>query len=185
MNWKRITAAAVISAALTGAASPATAQTTQGVAAVVNDRPISTFDVRQRASMLISSAGIDSTPEMEERARTQALRDLIDEQLQIQEAANYEITVSSEDLQRRLEDIARQNNTDLAGLTRDLAANGISITTLRSQIEADIVWSRLIGGLYGRQDRITATARVVSMKPETGGGPGRSPEAQMVLKSIT
>jgi peptidyl-prolyl cis-trans isomerase SurA len=92
---------------------------------------------------------------MEERARTQALRDLIDEQLQIQEAANYEITVSSEDLQRRLEDIARQNNTDLAGLTRDLAANGISITTLRSQIEADIVWSRLIGGLYGSRLRIS------------------------------
>jgi peptidyl-prolyl cis-trans isomerase SurA len=156
MNWKQVTAAAAIAAALAGAASPASAQYAEGVAAIVNDHVISTFDVRQRATLLLVSAGIQSTPEMQQRAQAQALRDLIDERLQLQETRDqYEITIAPEEINRRLEDIARQNNTDLAGLTRSLAADGVSISTLRSQIEADIAWSRLMNGLYGTRLRIS------------------------------
>src|SRR5262245_20783675 len=116
MNFKHVTAAAAIAAALVGAASPAVAQYAEGVAAVVNDQVISSFDVRQRATLLLVSAGIQSTPEMMQRAQAQALRDLIDERLQLQETrGQYEITVDQADIDRRLADIARQNNTDLAG----------------------------------------------------------------------
>jgi peptidyl-prolyl cis-trans isomerase SurA len=78
MNWKQVTAAAAMTAALAGAASPAMAQYAEGVAAIVNDHVISTFDVRQRANLLIISAGIQSTPEMQQRAQAQAQRDLND-----------------------------------------------------------------------------------------------------------
>jgi peptidyl-prolyl cis-trans isomerase SurA len=156
MNVKQATAAAAMAVALAGAASPAMAQYTEGVAAIVNDRVISTFDVRQRAALLLVSAGIQSTPEMMQRAQAQALRDLIDERLQIQETREkYNITISSEEIDRRLTDIARQNNTDLPGLTRQLASDGVAISTLRAQIEADTAWQRLISGLYGTRLRIS------------------------------
>jgi len=155
MNLKRLTAAAALAAALAGAASPALAQMTEGVAAIVNDDVISTFDVRQRANLLLTSAGIQSTPEMEQRARAQALRDLIDERLQLQEAREFDISIAAEEIDRRLADIARNNNTDIASLSQQLAQSGISITTLRAQIEADTAWSRLIGGLYGSRLRIS------------------------------
>lgn len=156
MNLKQATAAAAMAVALAGAASPAMAQYAEGVAAIVNDRVISTFDVRQRAALLLVSAGIQSTPEMMQRAQAQALRDLIDERLQIQETREkYNITVSSEEIDRRLTDIASQNNTDLAGLTRQLASDGVAISTLRAQIEADTAWQRLISGLYGSRLRIS------------------------------
>ena len=158
MSLKQFSAAAAFMvAALAGAASPAMGQAAEGVAAIVNDHVISTFDVRQRAGMLLVSAGIERTPEMEQRARAQALRDLIDERLQILEAAKFEVTVSQQEVNSRLTDIASQNNTDVAGLTRQLAADGISLSTLRSQIEADIVWSRLISGLYGTRLRVSET----------------------------
>jgi peptidyl-prolyl cis-trans isomerase SurA len=67
----------------------------------------------------------------------------------------YEITIEPAEIDRRIADIARQNNTDAEGLVRQLAADGVSITTLRSQIEADIAWSRLMGGLYGTRLRIS------------------------------
>jgi peptidyl-prolyl cis-trans isomerase SurA len=158
MSLKQFSAAAAFMvAALAGAASPAMGQAAEGVAAIVNDHVISTFDVRQRAGMLLVSAGIERTPEMEQRARAQALRDLIDERLQILEAAKFEVTVSQQEVNSRLTDIASQNNTDVAGLTQQLAADGISLSTLRSQIEADIVWSRLISGLYGTRLRVSET----------------------------
>ncbi len=155
MNWKHLTAAAAL-AALAGAASPAAAQYAEGVAAVVNDQVISTYDVRQRANLLLVSAGIQSTPEMQQRAQAQALRDLIDERLQIYETRRtYEIVITPDEINRRLGDIASQNNTDIPGLTRQLANDGVSISTLRAQIEADLAWSRLISGLYGSRLRIS------------------------------
>jgi peptidyl-prolyl cis-trans isomerase SurA len=155
MNWKQVFAAAAVASALAGAASPASAQLAEGVAAVVNDHVISTFDVRQRANLLITSAGLQSTPEMQQRARSQALRDLVDERLQILETATYEIAVTPQEIDSRLNDIARSNNTDLAGFTQQLAQAGISMTTLRTQIEADIAWNRLIAGLYGTRVRVS------------------------------
>ena len=73
------------------------AKNAEGVAAVVNDNVISTFDVRQRATLLLVSAGLDRTPEMQQRARAQALRDLVDERLQLEEARRYEITVTQDE----------------------------------------------------------------------------------------
>lgn len=154
MNWKNISAAAALAAALAGA-SPAMAQLAEGVAAIVNDHVISTFDVRTRANLLVASAGIQSTPEMQTRARAQALRDLVDERLQLEEAAHFDIAITPEEIDRRLADIARQNNTDIPGLTRQLGSEGVSISTLRSQVEADIAWNRLIGGLFGSRLRIS------------------------------
>ncbi|MGE0739707.1 MAG: peptidylprolyl isomerase [Hyphomonadaceae bacterium] len=155
MNWKFLTAAAALATAAFGAAPIALAQNAEGVAAIVNDNVISTFDVRQRATLLLVSAGLEQTAEMQQRARAQALRDLVDERLQLQEAAKFEITVSPEQVTRRITDIARQNQTTAEGLTQQLANSGVSISTLRSQIEADIAWQRLIAGMYGSRVRVS------------------------------
>jgi peptidyl-prolyl cis-trans isomerase SurA len=155
MNLKHISAAAALAVAAFGAATPAAAQLAEGVAAVVNDHVISTFDVRQRATLLIASAGLQSTPEMQNRARAQALRDLIDERLELDEAANFHIAITPQEIDRRLADVARQNNTDVAGLARQLGSSGVSISTLRDQVQADIAWTRLINGLYANRLRVS------------------------------
>ena len=156
MNVKKFFAAVAIAAALAGAASPASGQTSEGVAAIVNDRVISTFDVRQRAGLLMMSAGIEQpTAEMRQRAGAQALRDLIDEALQIEEASRFDVVVSPEDIDRRLAEIARQNETDVPGLQTQLTSRGVSISTLRAQIQSDVAWTRLMGGLYGSRVRVS------------------------------
>ncbi|MBL8543186.1 MAG: peptidylprolyl isomerase [Hyphomonadaceae bacterium] len=154
MNWKQVSAFAAMAASLCLSA-PASAQNAEGVAAIVNDHVISTYDVRQRASLLLASARIQPTPEMQQRARAQALRDLIDERLQMDEAAHFDITVSPDQVDRRLADIARQNNATLEQFAASLGQAGISISSLRSQVEADIAWQRLISGLYGSRVRIS------------------------------
>jgi peptidyl-prolyl cis-trans isomerase SurA len=154
MNWKHVSAAAALAVALS-AAQPVAAQNAEGVAAIVNDHVISTFDVRQRATLLIISSGVQATPELQQRARSQALRDLIDERLQIEEAREYEITVERSQIDRRLADIARSNDTTVEAFSQRLADSGVAIGTFRSQIEADIAWQRLISGMYGSRVRIS------------------------------
>jgi len=156
MNWKHVTAAAAVLAAALGG-TPAIAQNAEGVAAIVNDHVISTFDVRQRAMLLLVSSGIEPTQEMQQRARMQALRDLVDERLQVEEAARFEVTVDDALLDRRIADLARQNNTTVEGLAQSLAAAGVNIRTLRDQMRADIAWQRLINGMYGSRVRISET----------------------------
>ena len=155
MNLKYVTAAAALAVATLGLAAPVNAQNAEGVAAIVNDKVISTFDVRQRATMLLLFANLQPTPELLERARNQALRDLVDEQLQIDEAAKFEITVPGDTIDRRMTDMATRSETTLADLTTQLARNGISVTTLRNQIRAEIAWQRLISGMYGSRVRIS------------------------------
>ncbi|UPT61378.1 MAG: peptidylprolyl isomerase [Hyphomonadaceae bacterium JAD_PAG50586_4] len=155
MNWKHVSAAAALAAALCATVPVATAQNAEGVAAIVNDRVISTFDVRQRANLLLVSAGMQSTPELQQRARAQALRDLIDESLQIEEAARFEVTVDANQIDRRLADIAQQNETTLDGFVQQLAQSGVSVTTLRAQIQADMAWQRLMSGMYGSRVRVS------------------------------
>jgi peptidyl-prolyl cis-trans isomerase SurA len=157
MKFRQAFAAVALSAAIFGAAAPAFGQLAEGVAVIVNDRVISTYDVRVRAHMLLVSAGIEATPEMMERARAQALQDLIDEQLQMQEAARFEITVSPQTIDGRIADIAQQNEMSPEQFIQQLSAAGVSIAMLRRQIEAEIAWQRLMVGLYQQRLRISDT----------------------------
>ncbi|MET0181665.1 MAG: peptidylprolyl isomerase [Caulobacterales bacterium] len=155
MTWKQAWAAVALAATLVGA--PAQAQMVEGVAAIVNDQVISTYDVRQRANLLLASSGIQRSAEALNRAGAQALRDLIDERLQLQEAQHYEIAVSDDQINATIADIARQNSTTAPELTRQLGGAGINIQTLREQVRADIAWRRLINGRYSTRVRISPT----------------------------
>src|SRR5690606_28783325 len=155
MNLRYLTAAAALAVASLGLAAPVNAQNAEGVAAIVNDKVISTFDVRQRAAMLLMFANLQPTPELLERARTQALRDLVDEQLQVDEASRFEITVAGDTIDRRMTEMAARSEMTLDTLTADLARNGITVTTLRNQIRAEIAWQRLIAGMYGSRVRVS------------------------------
>ncbi len=155
MKWKQACAAAALAAALAGTAAPASAQLAEGVAAIVNDAAISTYDVRVRANMLLVSAGIQSTPDMQERARAQAMRDLIDEVLQLQETSKFSVAVTPEQIDGRINDIARSNEMTSEQFIGSLARAGVPISTLRQQIEADISWQRLMSGMYGSRLRVS------------------------------
>ncbi|GAM99683.1 survival protein SurA precursor [alpha proteobacterium U9-1i] len=156
MNWKSLSAAAVSLMAVSSALAPsAEAQFAEGVAAIVNDDVISTFDVRQRANLLLVSSGVQPSEEMSQRARTQALRDLIDEHIKIQETSTFDISISEAEVDRQIGDIARGNEMTIDQLASQLAGQGVSINSLRFQVQADIAWNRLVNGLYGSRIRVS------------------------------
>jgi len=152
MIFPRILAAML---ALIITATPAFAQTGESVAAVVNDQPISTFDVRQRTMLLMATTGVQPTQETVARLQEQALRSLIDEKLQLQEAARFEVEVDDEEINNALARLARQNNVSLQDIELDLRNAGIDPTTLRNQIEAELAWQIIVGGRYQNRIRVS------------------------------
>lgn len=161
MRTALIAAAAALASLTSGA--PAHAQQAaaarpgfaEGVAAIVNDEVISTFDVRQRTRFILATSGLGNSAEAEERARQQALDDLINERLQLQEARQWKVRVGDADVDRAVANLARQNGGSAQQLEGELARIGVSPTTFREQLRAELAWQRLVGGRYGSRVRVS------------------------------
>ncbi|WP_300530134.1 peptidylprolyl isomerase [Maricaulis sp.] len=134
----------------------AAAQTTEGVAALVNDEPITTVDVRNRMRLIIASTGLVQLDEAAlVQIRDQAIRGLVDEHLQLQAAREYEITVEEDEINQSLLDLASRNNSTIEEVIADLERSGVDISTLRHQIESETAWQIIVNGRYGSRIRIS------------------------------
>jgi len=136
-------------------AFPTQAQTAHGIAAVVNDDVITTFDLRQRSLFMMATQGIEPTEEAKRQILAQAMRNLVDEKLQLQESKKYDQTISQEAVNDGVRNLISRNGISIEEFAQRLAASGISISTLQDQIRAEIAWQRIIGGLYGSRIRIS------------------------------
>ena len=138
------------------AAPGALAQSTEGVAALVNDQPITTVDVRNRMRLIIASTGMTQIdPDTLAQIQSQAIRGLVDENLQLQAAREYDIEVTDEEINQSIQDLADRNNTTIDAIVGDLERSGVDVSTLRHQLEAEIAWQVLVNGRYGSRIRIS------------------------------
>lgn len=136
-------------------AMPAQAQQQQNQQALnsieilVNDEPISSFDINQRLRLVIAISGGVSTQEEFLQVREQVIRSMVDERLQLQEAAEVELEVPDEQLEqffaRRAEGVG-QSPEQFAQALRGI---GSSKDTMKKQMEAEIAWSQLVQGRLG------------------------------------
>lgn len=141
---RRIAAALVALGPALAAPSLAHAQTLERVAAVVNDDAVTLSALGARMQMAIASSGLPNDDETRRRLGPQILRQLIDERLKIQEAKRLGFEATDEDLERALQDIAKQNGVPPQELRAVLARMGIPFGTLVDKMRADIAWSKLV-----------------------------------------
>ena len=135
-------------------ASAPEAREVEGIAAIVNDEVISLYDVDQRVELYFVSSGIARSRETVERLREQALRELVDEKLQLQEARRVEISIEEEEIEREIKRLSEGFSTSQTSITEFLEEKGIKERTLESQIEADLAWSQFIRRSFGGRIRV-------------------------------
>lgn len=153
----RLLGAIAIPTALLFTAPAGAAQDTYGIAATVNDDVITTYDLQQRVFFMVLSSGVKPDEESFRRMQFTALRALIDERLQMQEAAKFDLEISDEEVEDSLQRLARGNNMTLEQLTERMAQAGISLNTLRDQVRAEIAWQRIVNGRFGSRIRVSET----------------------------
>lgn len=129
------------------------------VAAVVNDAVVTTFDVRQRIKLMLISSGGQIPAEALPQVQAQALRDLIEERLKLQETATYKLDVSEPEIMEELGMMAAQSNLTTDQLIQTLEAAGISINSLKEQVKSQIAWPQLVQGRY--RDRIRVNSNEI------------------------
>jgi len=114
--------------------------------AVVNGEIITGTEVDHRLALIVTANDGKLPPEEIERFRAQILSNLIDETLQIQEAAANDVEVTQDEVDRYFTQVAQQNfKRNPVDTEKYLQSIGSSSESLKRQIRAEITWSRLLG----------------------------------------
>jgi len=155
--------AAVFAAAL---AAPTAAQQVgtprQGIEAIVNDEPISTYDLRQRMNFIIGMSKMRPTQENVPQLQREALISIIDDKIRLQELKRLEkdrpgagIVASDKDVDEAFESTARSQNMTSAQYSQLLNTWGVDVRSERERLRAERSWGYWIGGFYGRRVRVS------------------------------
>ncbi len=115
------------------------------VLAIVNDDLVLESEVEQAALMTFKATGrevdFDSTAGRRQWDETKhkALDDLIDEKLVLQQASELKLQVTSEQVDRALDDVKQQNGLSESQFREALKAQGFSLESYRRQLRKQIL----------------------------------------------
>ena len=124
-------------------------QDIQAIAVIVNDEVISRYDVNQRVRLILVTSGIPATEENVKRIEEQAIKALIDEKIQIQEATKLEVPDTPDEINLMLDNIARGNQTTAEGILESITSQGVNSETLLNQIKSELLWNKIVRGRFG------------------------------------
>ncbi|MCR6570895.1 peptidyl-prolyl cis-trans isomerase [Campylobacter insulaenigrae] len=107
------------------------AQTIGGVAMIVENEPITLYDINQAMKQLKTND------------KQKAIAFLVDDKIQQNEAKNFGIVISDFDLKNKLDQIAKGNNTDINGLQKNMEKKGLNFELFKEQVRKDMQRERL------------------------------------------
>lgn len=126
----------------------------EAVAAVVNESVVSTFDVRQRMKLMLMSAPGEIPDEAFAQLQQQALQDLIEDELKLQETKQFEMKAADSEIAQEFSLVAAQSNLSPEQLTEALDQAGIPEEALKKQLTANMLWPNLVQGRFRERIRV-------------------------------
>jgi len=146
---------------------------------LVNDDPISDYDIDQRQTFLAITTQDKPGPALKKKATDM----IIDERLQVQQGRKLGFTADSDEVNKVLGDMATKNNLDIDGLSTALGRAGVNIKTLRDRISAQIVWQQVVRRKFGRTVQI-GEADVDQALSDSGEKTGGASKTTMQLRQV-
>jgi len=134
---------------------------------LVNDEPISDYDISQRERFLALTTQKQPSPEL----KKQATDLLIDERLQLQEGKKLGFTPDEDEVNKIFSDMAAKNHLDANGLSDALTRSGVNVKTLKDRIRAQLVWQDVVRRKFRQEVQIgdVDVDRALSESGEQGG----------------
>jgi peptidyl-prolyl cis-trans isomerase SurA len=113
----------------------------QQIVLLVNGSPITDLDIAHREKFMEMS-------NHKKPSRQEAINSLIDEVLELIEAARYSLEPSAAEVQAAYNNVADGMGVDAQKLTQILNNGGASENTLKHRLKAQIAWTSLVRGRY-------------------------------------
>lgn len=138
----------------------------QQIEVIVNDLPITSYDIEQRARFLIAAARQPSG-EAERNAR----QELIDEAIRLSAAARVGLEVGDAEVDAAIADIASRANLTADQFATALAQAGSGIETFRQRVRVQMLWGRMVRGRVQAAIRAEQTEFLAAQGDELEGEP--------------
>jgi peptidyl-prolyl cis-trans isomerase SurA len=124
----------------------ARAELVDEIAAIVNDDPITTFEVAKEQADMEKSLGKNVPRDVDGKdlLREEALDSIINKKLISQKIGELGIKVSDEEVRQSIENVKKQNNISQETLVSALKSQGISYDEYKAQIKEQLERLRLI-----------------------------------------
>lgn len=143
-RWARIALGAVLlGACLAGSAAPLNAQAMK-IAAIVNDQPISAWDIDQRFKFYRATGSKGSEGALRERS----LKELVDEILMRQEAQRLGISIEEAQVRSAIDARLKPVKSNYPEFSKYLRSRGVYIDTLEDRMRSQLAWRVVIQRTY-------------------------------------
>lgn len=145
-----------------GLAAQAPAQA-QSVVALVNNRPITSFDIEQR----IRIAALVERRRLDRRA---ALNELVDDQVKLIEARRIGYRVTDEGVETEYLKFAKNNRQTEREFSDNLRKAGLQPVALRDKIRADLAWVVLVRDLQRKGGQVSNDELDIALSERSKAG---------------
>ena len=153
--------AALFAVALAGIlvnATPLPAHAATSIKVIVNDQPITSYDIAQRTRLIELTARKSSSV-----ARKMAQEELIEERLKTQEAKRRGVSVADAEVEQAFARIASRTKMSPSQLGTALSRSGVNPSTLKDRIRAEILWHNVVLRRFRAQVNVTDQDVVAAM----------------------
>lgn len=142
-------------------ALPAAGETVSRIAAVVNDRIITTHQLRRAVDEYLAGEQVETPlkPEQRRNLRQEVLNRLIEEALVQQKIEELGLEVGDAEVEEAIQDVQSQNQLTREQLRQALAAQGMSFEAYQENLRKQILRFKLIGREV--QSKVEVTSREV------------------------
>jgi len=111
------------------------------VVVIANGSPITAYDIEQRTKLITTSTHKAPT-------RQEVIQDLIDDRIKITKAKSYGFEVPDAEVDQAFANMAKNQQLSPQQFTQVIERAGISPTTIKARVRAELTWSQLVRGRY-------------------------------------
>ena len=129
------------------------AQKEQSIVALVNDAPITNYDITQRLRLIT----VTTRSKASDALRKKVIEDLISERIQLQEATKNSVVIPDDQINEVFARVAKSNKMTAEKLIASLAQMGVNAKTMKQQIRARIAWRKVVQQKFRGQVSVNAS----------------------------
>jgi peptidyl-prolyl cis-trans isomerase SurA len=134
------------------------------VVVIANGSPITAYDIEQRTKLIATSTHKAPT-------RQEVIQDLIDDRIKIAKAKTYGFEVPDAEVEQAFVNMAKNQHLSTQQFTQILERAGISPTTIKARVRAELTWTQLVRGKFSSSLEIgeSEISKVLSERNESQG----------------